>query len=103
MDKGSENRVKDRVEVSGEVLYEKTQDNIPVLLEQLIFAPIAAVCDGIGEMLRPVEFDDDARIVTQQINLHPATAIERYRQLGIQVKASFRFLQRFEAAIQKRL
>ena len=44
-----------------------------------------------------------ARIVTQQINLHPATAIERYRQLGIQLKASFRFLQRFEAAIQKRL
>ena len=40
----------------------RAQDEIAVLLQQLILASIAAVRDGVREMLTAIDFDDDARI-----------------------------------------
>jgi hypothetical protein len=55
-------RIPSSTDSSSQVLGEIAQDEIAVLLQQLILASIAAVRDGVREMLTAIDFDDDARI-----------------------------------------
>jgi hypothetical protein len=89
MDQRAENRIENGIEVLREVFCEKTQHDVAVLLQELVFPSITAVRRSISEMLRAVQFDDHSRIVTQQIDFHSATPIKRYRQIDIQLKAPF--------------
>src|SRR5947208_141302 len=57
-----QNPIEHRVEFLSQVLGKIAQDEIAVLLQQLILASIAAVRDGVREMLTAIDFDDDARI-----------------------------------------
>jgi hypothetical protein len=57
-----QNPIEHRVEFLSQVLGEIAQDEIAVLLQQLILASIAAVRDGVREMLTAIDFDDEARI-----------------------------------------
>jgi hypothetical protein len=52
-------------------------------------------------MLRTVHFDHHARIDAQQIDFHPAPAVERDRQVDIQPESSSRFRQRLQTPIEE--
>ena len=53
----SKNPVENRIEFLGEVLGEKTEHQLSVLLQELVFAPIATVRDRVCQMLPAVHFD----------------------------------------------
>ena len=79
--------------MSAHVLGEESQHEIAVLLEQDVFAPVAAIGVGVGQVLRTVQFDHDSQIPTEQIHFHSPAPIEGDGQLDIQVEPSVRFGQ----------
>jgi len=48
-------------------------------LQQLILASVTPVRDRIREMLATIDLNDDSRISAEEIDFHPAEAIERDR------------------------
>ena len=76
----TQNCVEHIVEILCQVFGEKSQHEIPILLQQLVFAPVATVSDRIGQVLRAVQFNGDAGVFAQEIDFHSAAAIERNGQ-----------------------
>ena len=68
MRKRTENRVENRVQILPNVLGQKSQYPIAVLLQQLVLLPGAPVRDCIGQMLRAIQFDHRRRVGTEQID-----------------------------------
>ena len=54
-------------------------------------------------MLTTIDRNDDSRISAEETDFHPAEAIKRDRQIGIQLKSPSCLRQRFQTAIEKRL
>jgi hypothetical protein len=54
------------------ILSEKPQHQIPMLLHQTIFATIAAIAIWIAKMVVPIDFDRDLEPVAQQIDFSRA-------------------------------
>lgn len=69
---------------SGNVLREKAQNQVALLLEQTVPAAIVPVGDGICRVLRAIEFDRDAQLAAEQVDFHLAPAVERDGQCRIQ-------------------
>ena len=91
-----QDRVEHHVEFLADVFGEEAQHEISVLLKQLIFAPIAAIGDWIGEMLGAVELHRDTRVGAQQVDFQTRQPVERDRQRMVDGKAALGFLQRFQ-------
>ena len=58
----TQHRIEHEVEVLADVLCQKAQHEVVVLLEELVLAPIPAVRHGVREVLGAVQLDSDARI-----------------------------------------
>lgn len=58
-----------------------------MFLKKLILPAISTVGCSIGQMLRAVQLDGDARLLAQKIDFHLTSTIERNRQARIQPKA----------------
>jgi hypothetical protein len=80
--------VKNVIESLADILRQEPQHEVAVLLEQSVFSSIPAVGIWIGEMLCTIQFDGDARVRTQQINLHLAPPIENDRKLNVQAESA---------------
>jgi hypothetical protein len=48
------------IEVPGNVLREEAENQVTLFLKQTVLAAVAPVRDGIGEVLRAIEFDGNA-------------------------------------------
>jgi len=59
MDQRGEDRIQDVIQVFADVLRQKAQDEIVVLLKQSILPPIPPVSLGVRQMLSPVQLDHD--------------------------------------------
>ena len=62
MHESSQDGIENQIKVFAHILRQESQYEISVLLQQGIFAPIPAVRFGVGQMLRAVQLDDDARL-----------------------------------------
>lgn len=98
----SQDGIENQIKVFAHILRQESQYEISVLLQQRIFAPITAVGFGVGQMLRAVQLDDDARLCAQEIHLHSSQAVKTDRQLHVKAKATLRFRQCFQSAKQER-
>ena len=99
----TQDRIQHRVQILRDILGEEAQNNIAILLQQPILAPVAAVRNRIAEVLRTVEFDRHTRLVAQEIDLHAAECIKWDRQARVQSKTPRSARQRLKTAVQKGL
>ena len=97
-----ENPVQHMVEMLSDVCGEESQDEIAVLLEEGVFAPVAAVGIYIGQVLVVVQFEDEAQLSTQEIHFHVTGVIKRDWQLDVEPKMVFGSRQCLQAAIEER-
>ena len=94
--------IENQIKIFAHILRQESQYEISVLLQQGIFAPIPAVRFGVGQMLRAVQLDDDARLRAQEIHLHSSPAVKTDRQLDVKAKSALRSRQCFQSAKQER-
>jgi hypothetical protein len=66
----TQNRIQHFIKALCQILREKTQNEVTILLEQSVLAAIASISPGIGHMLCPVDFDHKAG----SYYLHPQSA-----------------------------
>src|SRR2546422_8338735 len=102
MNERSQDGIENQIKVFAHILRQESQYEISVLLQQCIFAPIPAVRFGVGQMLRAVQLDDDARLRAQEIHLHSSPAVKTDRQLDVKAKSALRSRQCFQPAKQER-
>lgn len=57
------NRIEHGAKMLSNVFRQESQDEIAVLLQEHVFAAVAAIGLGIVEMLRAVQFDDETSVV----------------------------------------
>jgi hypothetical protein len=67
------------IESFADILRQKPQNEISVLLQESILPTISPVRFGIGQVLRAVEFDHDTTVRVKEVHLHSAPAIESDR------------------------
>ncbi len=72
----SQNGIEHPVKLRAHVLDKKAQDEVAVLLQQLVLAPVAAIGVRIRKMLSAVQLYRQARIGTEQIHLEHADRVE---------------------------
>ena len=85
----AQNRVEHKVQFLTHVLGKEAQHQITVLLQQLIFAPVAAVRDRIREMLGAIQLHRHAGVPAQQIDFETSHTVERDRQRHIDAETAF--------------
>ena len=95
--------IEHQVEILADVLCQKAKDEVVVLLEELVLAPIPAVRHGVCEVLRAIQFDRDARIGAEQVDLELALAIKRNLERDIETESAFGFGECLEPSEEKRL
>ena len=98
MRQGAQNGVQNLIQMFADILREKTQDEIPVLLEESVLAAIAAVGVCVGQVLCAIEFENQACLGTHEVHFHSAFSIEWDRKFGIQAEATGSFGQGFQSA-----
>ena len=86
-------------EILADILRKKPQNEIAVLLQQPVFAAITAVGFRIREVLRAIEFYDDAERLVEEIDLHLTLAIERDWHANVQLELAFCLRKSLEAPI----
>ena len=72
MSQGTEDLVEDFVQSNTNILGEKSQHVVTILLQQPVFLPVASIGIAVGEMLGSIEFDDQAVFLIEKINLDVA-------------------------------
>ena len=86
--------------MGADIFCQEPQHEIAIFLQEHVLAPVAAICLGVPDAVpRPARSQSATR--NKQIHFHPAPAVERNRQLGIQTEPSGGIRQRFQAAIKK--
>ena len=58
------------VEPLSHILREEAKDIIIISLEEFVFASVPTVGFGVGQVLGPIEFDDNSRFAVQEIDFH---------------------------------
>ena len=92
--------VENGLQLLADVLSQKAQHEVAVLLQQLVLPPIAAIRDRIGQVLSAIEFDGQVRIRAQQVDFKCAEAVERNRLGHIDTEASARLPQRIQSPVE---
>ena len=69
----------------------------------MVFAAVATVRIGVGEVLRTVQLDRHARLGTEQVHLESTAGVEGDRQPLIEAEPSFRLGQAIQSPEQERL
>ena len=92
-------RIQNAIKILTDILCQKPQNEITVLLQQPVFSAITAVGFRIREMLRAIEFYDDAERFVEEIDFHLTLAIERNWNANIQLEAAFRLGKSFKTPI----
>ncbi len=67
---GSEHGVEHRIQILGEILREKTQHGVTVLLQQAVLVAIPSVRLGIAQMPGAIDLDRHTRVLAQEVDLH---------------------------------
>lgn len=67
---GREDCVKNRVGVPARIARQKPQDQVSVLLEKNVFSAVPPPSLLVGQVLRPVEFEDKLGTSVKEIHLH---------------------------------
>lgn len=70
-------------ELLANILCQKSQHGIAILLQQHVFAAIAPVGIGVGKKLAAVQLDRHASFNREQIHFHFSPAVEGNRQFSI--------------------
>lgn len=83
------------------IFRQKSKDEVSVLLQKNILSAVASVGFGISQMLCSVQFNHHAEIRAIKVHLHSPPGIEENWKLDVQAKATSRFLQCFQPAIQE--
>ena len=76
MGQRSQNGIQNLVEILANVLGEKPEDQIAVLLKQGIFSTISPVGVRVAQMLAAVQFNGESGLHTQEVDLHATPTIE---------------------------
>lgn len=74
--KRCENGVEDVIQILAKILGKEAWNEIAVLLEQGVFASIATIGIGIGEVSLAIEFDDEPGLGVEEIDFHHPAAVE---------------------------
>ena len=93
--------IKDVVEVFAKVIGEEPENEVTVQLQEGVFAAVAAVGGGVGEVLESVEFDDEAGGGAEKIDFHFAVFVEGDGEPGVELEVSGELGVGFEAAVEK--
>ena len=76
MDERSLNGVKNMVQMFARVFGQEAQNEISILLQQGIFTPVPPISRFAGQMLCPIQFDDDTGLRAKEVHLHLPIAVE---------------------------
>ena len=69
--------VEDGVQLAADVFGKKPEDEVAVLLEQPVLATVPSIGGGIRQVLRAIQFEGEARVGTEEVDLERPGAIER--------------------------
>ena len=56
------------MEIPHHILGEEAEDEETVFLKPAVFAPVASVGDGVGRVLRTIEFHGDSKIAVEHVD-----------------------------------
>ena len=83
----TQDSIEHHVEFPPHVFRQNTKDEVVVLLKELVLASVPSVRCSVREMLGAVQFDRDARIGAEQIDLQPTLAIEWNWERDVETKS----------------
>ena len=83
------------VETLADILGQKPQHEVAVFLQKGVLATVPAISIGVGQMLRPIQFDRYPRLRAEQVHFHSPPAVKGNRQLGVEVEQPCGVGQRF--------
>jgi len=95
---GAVDGVEGFVEVEREVLGEEAEDVVAVLLEERVFAAVAAVCGGVAEVLGAVDLDGEAEGGGVEVDFHFTPVVEGDGELGVELEEASGIREGFKAA-----
>ena len=95
--------MEDAGQVGEDIVVEKAHDEISVFLEQHILAAVAPVGVGASQMLRPVDFHDEAQVGADKVGFEKGAGAECDGQLRVQHEASPGFRKGFQPAEKESL
>jgi hypothetical protein len=101
--KHPQDRIEHGVQLLAHIFRKKPKYKVTVLLQQVILPPVATIRDGIREVLVGIEFDDNARVGAQQVDLKDSEAVERDRQRHVETEASTGLRQCVQSPVEERL
>ena len=101
MNKHSLDCIQDLIEVLADVFRQEAQHEIALLLQEVVLVPVQAVSLGIGQVVRTIQLNRQARLGAEQVHLHPALAAKGYGQRDIQLEPSGCLWDRFQAAVKE--
>ena len=99
---GAQNRVEYGVELLADILGQEAENDVPVLLQELIFAAVSPVRDGVSQVLNSVEFNGNLGVSAQKIDFERAEPVERDGETRVQLETVPSLRQRVETPIQER-
>lgn len=99
----AEDRVGDRVQLPADVVGQKAEDEVAVLLQQLVLSTVPSICDGIRQVLRTIQFQGEARVGTEEVDFQRASTVEGDGQRSVQQESALGLWKRLQALEEKRL
>ena len=99
----TQDSIEHQVEFPPHVFRQNTKDEVVALLKELVLASVPSVRCSVREMLGAVQFDRDARIGAEQVDLQPTLAVEWNWERDVETKSPLGFRERLEPPEKERL